>query len=56
MTGDLEDDTPQYFICAENSLILESRSLSDALIDLIGSYYVFDVSYPKAIIGRSSLC
>lgn len=45
------EEKTQYFICAEQSLLTESSSLRDALLDLICYYYVFNVSYPKSISG-----
>ena len=43
------EERSQVFICAEGSLLLESRSIKDSLIDLIATYYVFDISYPKCL-------
>ena len=39
----------QYFICAEKDLIIQAKTLKDALLDLICSYYIFNISYPKTI-------
>lgn len=33
----------------EKSILLESKSLSDAFIDLVAAYYVFDIAYPKSV-------
>lgn len=38
----------QVFICAEQEVLLESKTLQDSLIDLISTYFVFDISYPKS--------
>ena len=46
-TGIAGEEQFQIFICAEQSVILESKSMKDALIDLIAAYFVFDISYPK---------
>ena len=39
----------QIFICAEQEVLLESKTLQDSLIDLISTYFVFDISYPKSL-------
>ena len=39
----------QYFICAEKAFVTESKTLKDALLDLMCFYYVFNISYPKTI-------
>lgn len=51
VTGEVGEETTQYFICAEKCLTTESISLCDAFLDLICTYYVFNVSYPKHITG-----
>jgi len=47
ITGIAGEEQFQIFVCAEQSVVLESRSVNDALIDLIAAYFVFDISYPK---------
>ena len=39
----------QIFVCAEKETVLECRSVSDAIIDLIAAYFTFNISYPKFI-------
>ena len=39
----------QIFICAEQEVLIESKTLQDSLIDLIATYFVFDISYPKSL-------
>jgi len=39
----------QIFACAEQETVLECRSVSDAIIDLIAAYFTFNISYPKFI-------
>lgn len=53
ITGKAGDKGAQYFICAEKKLTVESRSLRDAFLDLICTYYVFNISYPKSIAGNT---
>ena len=35
VTGFHDDSTVQYFICAEQTIYLEAKKLTDAIIDLI---------------------
>ena len=49
-TGIAGEEQFQVFVCAEQSVILESKSVKDSLIDLIAAYFVFDISYPKYLI------
>jgi len=41
------DENCQFFICGEKDVLLESKTLKDAIIDLISFYFTFDVVYPK---------
>ena len=49
MTGIPGDETTQFFICAEKEVVMESKTLRDAIIDLISYYFIFDISYPKFV-------
>ena len=44
-------DRTQFFIVCEQALLFESKSLRDAFVDLIATYYVFNISYPKSVCG-----
>jgi len=46
-TGRAGTENVQYYIACEKQVICESKSLIDAIVDLIACYYVFDISYPK---------
>ena len=48
MTGLFDDATTQCFICVEQSIFVEVKSLTDAIIDLLATYYAFNISYPKS--------
>jgi len=37
----------QVHVCAEGAVFTESKSLRDAIIDLIAAYFVFNICYPK---------
>ena len=47
LTGQPGTENCQVFICCEAELYIESKSIKDALIDLILTYFVFDIVYPK---------
>ena len=47
LTGQPGMENSQVFICCEGQLYLESKSIKDALLDLISTYFVFDIVYPK---------
>ena len=49
ITGRAGTEAAQFFIICEKSILLESKSLRDAFIDLIAAYYVFDIAYPKSV-------
>ena len=47
ITGRPGDDNAEYFVCCEQSILIESKSFLDVIIDMMSSYYVFDISYPQ---------
>ena len=55
VTGRAGTEAAQFFIICEKSILLESKSLRDAFIDLIAAYYVFDIAYPKSVAGAMLL-
>lgn len=38
----------QYFIVCEKEVLVEAKSMKDAIIDLMAAFYVFDIAYPKS--------
>lgn len=56
VTGEVGTDNAQYFICIENALAFESKTFRDALVDVIASYYVFDIVYLKLNFLQESSC
>jgi len=48
-TSKLDSAISQIFICCEGKMFLESKSMGDAIVDLMSVYYVFDISYPKPL-------
>ena len=46
-TGRAGDENAQFYVCCEQSVLTESKDVWDAIIDLMGSYYLFDIAYPK---------
>ena len=47
ITGIPGDENAQFFICGEKEVLMESKTLRDAIIDLICHYFIYDISYPK---------
>lgn len=45
----LTSEGQQYFIVIEKALIAESSSLTTAIVDLVASYFVFDIIYPQPL-------
>ena len=39
----------RFYVCCEQSVLTESKNVRDAIIDLMATYYVFDMAYPKTI-------
>ena len=46
ITGIAGDENAQFYVCAEQH---ESSTMRDAVLDLVVSYFVFDISYPKSL-------
>ena len=42
-------DNAQFFIACEQSILFESKGLRDAFVDLIATYYIFNIAYPKSV-------
>ena len=51
ITGDPGCENSQIFICCENDILMESKTIRDALLDLLAAYFTFDIAYPKGISG-----
>ena len=49
ITGMRGSEEAQYFICAEKAIILESRVICEAVLDLICCYFVYHICYPKSL-------
>ena len=49
MTRYLGDDNCQVFICCEQSVYLESSNIKQAIFQLIATYFVYDIAYPKPL-------
>ena len=44
-TGTAEDENAQFYVCCEQSVLTESKTVRDVIIDLMATYYVFDIVY-----------
>lgn len=42
-------DSKQYFVVAEKEVLLESVDMRTAMVDLIATYFTFDIAYPKPL-------
>jgi len=49
VTGSPGDENCQFLVCCEQDIFLESESVKDAIIDLISTYYVFNIAYSKPL-------
>ena len=50
-TGGAFEESIQFFIACKQAVLLESKSFLDAILDLIATYYVFNIAYPKSLSG-----
>ena len=46
ITGVTGDENAQFYVCAEQH---ESSTMRDTVLDLVVSYFVFDISYSKSL-------
>ena len=44
-----DEDIKQFFVAVERSVMVESDTFSQALQDLISSYFTFNIAYPKPL-------
>ena len=49
MTGIPGETTFQVFVCAEQAVLIESKTVQDSLIDMLTAYFVFDIFYQKCL-------
>ena len=42
-------ESSQVIICCERQIYMESKSIKEALLDLLSTYFVFDLVYPKGL-------
>ncbi len=42
-------ESTQYFIAVEKKVLLESASIEGSVLDLIGTYFSFDIVYPRQL-------
>ena len=43
------DEGMQFFVAAEKQIVVESSSLPKAIVDLIATYFVFNMAYPTGL-------
>ena len=55
--GPKQQETRMHsFVYCEQSVLTESKTVRDAIIDLIATYYVFGIAYPKTISAIMLFC
>ena len=50
-TGQAGNETAQFYVCCEQGVLLEAKTVKDAIIDLTAAYYVFDITYPRVLMA-----
>ena len=51
ITGDAGLENSQIFICCENDILMESKTIRDAMLELLATYFAFEIVYPKGVSG-----
>lgn len=49
VTSEPGTESSQVFVCCEGEIYIESKSVKDALLDLISTYFVYGIVYPKPL-------
>ena len=49
ITGEAGSESAQCYVCCESKTWIESKNVKDSLVDLLATYYVFDIAYPAAL-------
>ena len=55
VTGTPGQESAHYFICVEKRILLESRAMKEAVINLMSVFYVLDLAYPKELAANNQL-
>ena len=48
-TGEPGEENAQYYVCCEYDILLESKNVQGLVLDLIATYFVFNIQYPKGM-------
>ena len=48
-TGEPGEANAQYLVCCECDVLLESKTVQELVLDLIATYFVFNIEYPKSM-------
>ena len=51
ITGNAGLENSQIFICCENDILMEPKTVRDAILELLATYFVFDIVYPRGVCG-----
>ena len=49
VVAELEATKRQFFVVVERSITIESDTFQDALTDMIGLYFIMDITYPSSL-------
>lgn len=49
VVGEPGAPSTHYFVADEKETLLESQSMADAILDVVATYHVFDIPYPKSL-------
>ena len=49
VVAELEATKRQFFVVVERSITIESDIFQDALTDMIGLYFIMDITYPSSL-------
>ena len=51
VVGDVGTSTAQYLLCVEGNTIFEGKSFIEIIFDVVGTYYNFNLCYPKTLLS-----
>lgn len=49
--GEVGTSNTQFLLYVERQMILEAKSFIDIIFDIIGTYFNFDICYPKQLLS-----
>ena len=49
IVGEIGSADAQFLLYVERNLVLESKGFIDVIFDIIGTYFNFEICYPKSL-------